>query len=257
MNNDNNSIHDFDFNLICEYFSSMDRQGPGSNSTTLRALSFVDGLTEQSAIADLGCGTDMPTLTLAHHTPCRITALDLFPSFIDKLQSRCQQEGLQHRVNPMVGDMCQLPFSPESIDLIWCEGAIYNIGFKQGLHEWLQYLRPNGYIAVSDAVWLTNQRPTEIEQFWLDAYPEIDTIGAKLSTLQDEGYRPVAMFVLPEDCWTDHFYTPAVKAQEDFLSRHIDNPTAINLVANQRREAELYHRYHRHYGYAFFIAQKQ
>lgn len=28
MSNENKSIHEFDFNLICEYFSSVERQGP-------------------------------------------------------------------------------------------------------------------------------------------------------------------------------------------------------------------------------------
>jgi hypothetical protein len=34
------SIHDFDFKLICEYFSGMERQGPGSPEVTIKALSF-------------------------------------------------------------------------------------------------------------------------------------------------------------------------------------------------------------------------
>lgn len=42
MSNENGSIHDFDFNLICEYFSHMERQGPGSPGMTLRALSFTE-----------------------------------------------------------------------------------------------------------------------------------------------------------------------------------------------------------------------
>ena len=30
MSNENKSIHEFDFSLICEYFSSVERQGPGT-----------------------------------------------------------------------------------------------------------------------------------------------------------------------------------------------------------------------------------
>ena len=55
MSNENKSIHEFDFSLICEYFSSVERQGPGSAETTIKALSFVEGLTDKSLIADLGC----------------------------------------------------------------------------------------------------------------------------------------------------------------------------------------------------------
>jgi len=51
MGDENNSIHGFDFKLICEYFSSMERQGPGSPETTIKALSFIGNLTDESKIA--------------------------------------------------------------------------------------------------------------------------------------------------------------------------------------------------------------
>jgi len=57
MSEANKSIHEFDFDLICEYFSGMDRQGPGSPEVTIKALSFIDNLTEESKIIDIGCGT--------------------------------------------------------------------------------------------------------------------------------------------------------------------------------------------------------
>ena len=38
MSNNNHSINEFDFQLICEYFSSTDRQGPGNESSTLKAF---------------------------------------------------------------------------------------------------------------------------------------------------------------------------------------------------------------------------
>jgi serine/threonine protein kinase len=41
---ENKSIHEFDFNLICEYFSSVKRQGPGGEEETKKALSFMKSL---------------------------------------------------------------------------------------------------------------------------------------------------------------------------------------------------------------------
>ena len=58
MNKENKkSINEFDFSLICEYFSSIDRQGPGSEDMTKLAISYIEGLSADSKIADLGCGT--------------------------------------------------------------------------------------------------------------------------------------------------------------------------------------------------------
>ena len=54
MNDENKSIHEFDVELICEYFSNLERQGPGSPEITINALSFIDNLNDKSLIADIG-----------------------------------------------------------------------------------------------------------------------------------------------------------------------------------------------------------
>jgi ubiquinone/menaquinone biosynthesis C-methylase UbiE len=70
-------------------------------------------------------------------------------------------------VKGIVGSMDNLPFQSEELDLIWSEGAIYNIGFERGLNEWRRYLKPGGYIAVSESSWFTDERPAEINDFWV------------------------------------------------------------------------------------------
>ncbi|MDR2011291.1 MAG: class I SAM-dependent methyltransferase [Bacteroidales bacterium] len=256
MSNENKSIHEFDFNLICEYFSSIERQGPGSPETTVKALSFIDSLTEKSLIADLGCGTGGQTITLAQHVPGQITGLDLFPKFIDLFNQNVNSLNLQNRIKGIVGSMDDLPFKKEELDLIWSEGAIYNIGFQRGLNEWKQFLKTGGYIAVSEVSWFTDNRPDEINDFWLDAYPEIDTIPNKVAQIQKAGYIPVATFILPENCWTEHFYAPQFEAQEIFLKKHAGNKAAEEFVAGQRHEKQLYYKYKAYYGYVFYIGKK-
>lgn len=257
MNNENNStIHEFDFSLICEYFSSIDRQGPGSKEATLKALSFIEGLDARSRIADLGCGTGGQTVTLAQNSPASITALDLFPLFIDKLNERASRLNLTDRISGITGSMDDLPFSEEEFNVIWSEGAIYNIGFRKGLQYWYKFLKKNGYIAVTEACWLTDSRPQEIEDFWMDAYPEIDTIPSKTAQLQEVGYESVVTFTLPEKCWTENFYVPQIEAQKKFLSRHDGDAVAEELVKYMRHEDELYSRFKQYYGYVFFIGKK-
>ncbi|MDR2084471.1 MAG: class I SAM-dependent methyltransferase [Bacteroidales bacterium] len=254
---EHNTIHDFDFNLICEYFALVERQGPGSPETTVKALSFVDNLTEQSRIADIGCGTGGQTMVLAQNVPGKITALDLFPDFINIFNRNAEQLGLHERVKGVVGSMIDpLPFEKESIDLIWSEGAIYNIGFERGFNEWKQYLKTGGYIAASEATWFTDERPDEITDFWMENYPEIDTIPNKVAQIQKAGYIPVATFIIPENCWTEYFFAPCSKVQEGFLKKYAGNKMAEDLIVNQRREQGLYNKYKEFYGYVFYIAKK-
>jgi SAM-dependent methyltransferase len=256
MNDENQSIHDFDFDLICEYYSNFERQGPGSPEVTCKALSFIDSLTDQSHIADLGCGSGGQTMVLAQHAPGRIIGLDLFPLFVDLFNHNAAQLNLQDRVSGVVGSMDNLPFQEEEFDLIWSEGAIYHIGFNRGLKEWRKFLKMGGYIAVSEASWLTPERPAEIAAFWKDAYAEIDTIPNKVAQMQQAGYVPVATFILPDNCWTDHFYATQVKAQEEFLRKHAGNRRAEGLIATERYQAQLYDQYKEFYGYVFYIGKK-
>lgn len=256
MNDDTKSIHEFDFNLICEYFAQIDRQGPGCPEVTRKALSFIDGADTFSRIADIGCGTGAPTLEIARHTNATVVALDLFPLFIEHLNENALKAGLQERVIGVVGNMESLPFQKGEFDLIWSEGAIYNVGFERGLKEWREFLREGGYIAVTEVSWLTEKRPAEIEKFWHEAYPEIDTIPKKTAQMMQAGFEPRAIFVLPQTCWTDHFYTPQKLVQEAFLKKHPGNPTAEELIANQRHEAEMYAAYNAYYGYVFYIGRK-
>lgn len=256
MSNENKSIHEYDFSLICEYFSSVERQGPGSPEVTVKALSFTDNLTNESRIADIGSGTGGQTMVLAQHAPGNITAIDLFPVFIDQLNANAHKQNLQDRVKGIVGSMDNLPFQHEELDLIWSEGAIYNIGFERGLNEWRKYLKAGGYIAVTEASWFTDIRPTEIDDFWMDAYPEIDTIPNKVAQLQKAGYIPVATFILPECCWTENFFVPQAAIQEAFLRKHAGSKAAKDLVEYMLQEARLYAKYKEYYGYVFYIGKK-
>lgn len=248
------SIHEFDFNLICEYFSSIKQQGPGSKETTLKALSFIKGLNKKSKIADLGCGTGSPTMVIAKNTQANIVGVDIFPGFINIFNKNFNK--IKNRVKGIVGSMDKLPFKQEEFDVIWSEGSIYNIGFERGLNEWKKFIKKGGYVAVSEASWFTNTRPEEINNFWNKAYPEIDTISNKVRQIENAGYVPVATFILPEDCWIENFYKPQAVAQKEFLKKYKGNVTVERLISNQRLEAELYKKYKQYYGYVFYIAKK-
>ncbi len=256
MSNENKTIYDFDFGVIYEYFASMERQGPGSPGVTLKALGFIDNLTAESEIADLGCGTGGQTMVLGQHAPGHITGLELSADFVDIFNRNAARLGLQEKVKGITGSMDDLPFGKESLDLIWSEGAIYNIGFKRGLSEWREYLKPGGYVAVTEATWFTDERPAEIHDFWMLHYPAIDTLPANVAKMQQAGYLPVATFILPENCWTDHYFVPAVAAQRKMLAKYPGNKGVEEFIASQRHEARLYDKYKAYYGYVFYIGKK-
>lgn len=256
MSSENQSIHEFEFDLICEYFSNLERQGPGSPEMTIKALSFIENLNRESQIADIGCGTGGQTMVLANNTTGQITGIDLFPAFIDLFNSTAHKLNIQKRVRGIVGTMENLPFQNEELDLIWSEGAIYNIGFERGINEWRKFIKKGGFLAVTEASWFTEERPLEIDEFWKNAYPEIDTIANKVKQMQKAGYIPVSTFIIPEICWTENFYVQQASVQKQFLKKYAGNETVEKFIEYQRHEAELYNNYKEFYGYVFYIGKK-
>jgi len=255
MSNEKHTIHDFDINIIYEYFSNTERQGPGNTEETLKALSFIDGLTEKSKIADIGCGTGGQTMTLGQNTPCEIIGIDVWQDFINKFNQNSLNQNFHNRVKGIVGNMENLPFQEEELDLIWSEGSIYNIGFERGLNEWRKFLKIGGYIAVTENTWFSEERPDEIHEFWQKAYPEIDTIPNKVAQMQKAGYLPIATYMLPETIWTD-YYTKQALNIDSFIKKHKDNKTVEEFASSQRYEAELYNKYKAYYGYMFYIGKR-
>ena len=77
MSKEYNLISDFDYRIIAAFFAGLDRQGPGDDAQTRRALSFIDGLPPRPRIADIGCGTGRQTAVLASALDGPVTAVDL------------------------------------------------------------------------------------------------------------------------------------------------------------------------------------
>lgn len=257
MNKDRENviIEDFDFTLIADFFRRVDRQGPGGDQETLMATFQLPVLGANARIADIGCGTGRQTAVLAEKFDCKIDAVDLFPEMLDGLMARCIRQGIANRVNPIKASMDALPFQTETYDLIWAEGSIFVIGYERGLTYWRQFLKPGGYIAVTECSWLSSKRPENMS--WIaDNLPEIDTIDAKIHQMQAAGYEPVAHFTLPERCWTDNYYAHMPQVMPNFLNDHPDCPAARLFIDRMKREMAYYEANKDTFGYVFYIGRK-
>ena len=243
--------------LLVDFHQDAARQGPGSISETKKALNLMDVRKHDHLnIADIGCGSGAQTITLAQNTDAQITAVDLFPEFLEKLDAKAKELGFQDRIKTVARSMEDLPFGHESLDIIWSEGAIYIMGFEKGVTAWRPFLKTGGFLAVSEISWITNSRPKELETYWLNAYAEIDTVSNKINVLQRSGYAPVAHFILPPYCWIDHYYQPMQERFASFLSRHGHSDMAKALVESNREEIRIYEKYQDFYSYGFYIGRK-
>ncbi len=243
--------------LLVDFHIKADRQGPGSHHDTLKALSFINidsGKTLK--IADIGCGTGAQTIDLAQELNAKITAVDLFPEFLEKLVANSKALGLEDKVTTLEKSMDDLTFGLEEFDIIWSEGAIYNIGFEKGIDQWKRFLKVGGYMALSEITWTTATRPAEIEKHWNTEYPEIDTASNKMHILEKHGFSPVGYFYLPESSWIDTYYKPMQERFDAFLKTHKHSETAKAIVEAEKDEIQKYLKYKKYYSYGFYVAKK-
>lgn len=246
-----------EFQLLIDLHKGASRQGPGGDVETEKAidLAYIDRSVPLK-IADIGCGTGSSTLILARLLNARITAVDFVQDFLDVLETRAQSEGVAENITSLCASMDDLPFEEEEFDVIWSEGAIYNIGFQKGVKDWKRYLKHGGLLIASEISWITNTRPSEIQNYWDSEYPEIDMASSKIKVLEENGYSPIGYFVLPEHCWLDNYYRPMQEGFQDFLDRNGNSEEARAVVEAEAKEIELYEKYRSYYSYGVYIARK-
>jgi SAM-dependent methyltransferase len=243
--------------LLYKPHVELERQGPGSPEMTIKALSFLDDLDKISKVVDFGCGTGGQTMVLAQNVPGKITGVEIYPQFIDAFNLNAKKLNLQERVIGIVGSMDDISLPKEEFDLIWSEGAINYIGYEKALNYWNGFLKKNGYIAFTSPSWLTDERPVEVEKFWThDGSCELETIGDRISIMLKAGYSFISAFILPDNCWTDNYFTPRETATKKHLEKHSGNKEVEDYIENDKHEVELYSKYSRHYGYVFYIGKK-
>ena len=246
-----------EYQLLLDLHKNADRQGPGGDAETWKALDLAQVDTSAPLqIADIGCGTGASTLLLTQLPNARITAVDLFPEFLHELEKRAARTDVTDKISRLPCSMDNLPFDNETFDVLWSEGAIYNIGFTKGIRDWHRFLKPGGILVVSELTWTTGDRPSEIHTYWAEEYPEIETASAKIGILEHYGYAPIGYFVLPEHCWSANYYQPMQNRFKDFLERNGNSDAARAIVEAEKKEIALYESYKTYYSYGVYIARK-
>ncbi|HCZ49815.1 MAG TPA: SAM-dependent methyltransferase [Gammaproteobacteria bacterium] len=246
-----------ELSLLVDLHRDGPRQGPGGDDETRLAIT-LSGLSGRTGlkIADIGCGTGAAALVLAKELDASVIAVDFLPDFLHHLGSVAAREHLDGRIETLAASMESLPFEEQSFDAIWSEGAIYNIGFANGIRAWRRFLKPGGILAVSELTWLTQDRPAALQQYWLRAYDEVDTASAKMAILERHGFAPVGYFALPERCWLDNYYRPMRARLAPFLERHGHSEAATAIAAAQEHEITLYEQHSAFIGYGYYVARK-
>ena len=242
--------------LFYEIHKDIPREGPGDNLSTQRALSLLYDLPEKPKVLDIGCGPGMQTIEMAKHLSGHIIGVDINDSFLEQLNKEARKLDLSHKVETFNMSMFDLDFEEASFDLIWSEGAIYIMGFQEGIKAWQKYLKKGGYLVVSEISWLREDLPLEPKTFWTREYPQMKNISSNIKMIESSGYLPLGHFLIPEHAWWDNYYTPLKDRVKILREKYKGDEEAKQLLDATSYEMDLYKNYSDYYGYVFYIMKK-
>jgi len=239
-----------------ELFSMLPRQGPGDNQSTQEAFRLMEAVSSEPYILDIGCGVGMQTVELASISNGTIVALDNYQPFLDKLMEKAKQAGVADKITPMNQSMLEMKFNNNTFDLIWSEGALYFMGFADGLMKCKELLKKHGYLAVTEMVYLLPAPPVSLQQYFEKEYPDIGDIKSKLVLIEKADFNLIAHFTLPKSAWLDNFYSPMEEVIKPLKKKYTGNEVALRVFEDVQNEINLYKKYSDFFGYEFFIMQK-
>lgn len=234
-------------------FGGMEKLGPGGNVHTLHVLGLLPKQNFDLAV-DVGCGSGRQTLALARELRTLVHAVDSYERFLSDLSQRAKEIGMERLVKTHCMDMKDIPQVFEHIDLLWSEGAAYNIGFRNALSIWASCLAPEGFAVISEMSWLKEQVPDVVRKYFRAGYPDMRSIDENIAAAQSAGYKVIGTHLLPEEAWVEDYYDvlePRAKALVD----HPD-PSVREFAIETVREIEVFQLSENSYGYVFYLLQR-
>jgi len=242
--------------VFSEIYQDLPIEGPGRNKYTKKAFQMLPKL-DKPRILDIGCGSGVPTVELARLSQGEIIGIDIHQPSLDKLTRKIEEAGLSDRIKAVNCSMFNMDFGDENFDIIWAEGSIWIIGFERGLKEWRRLLKPKGFLVVHEMTWLQSNPPQEVRDYWKGYFPGMKTVPESLELVSICGYDLLRHFALPEDAWWILYYSPLEKRIKELRAKYIDDSKALLILDKEQREIEIYKKYYRWYGSAFFVMQKR
>jgi SAM-dependent methyltransferase len=201
----------------------------------------------------MGCGPGRQTLDLQRLAPrARIVAVDNHAPYLLSLRQQLGHRVHRPAIHPVRSDMSRPGLRRGVFDLVWAEGAIYLMGFAEGLRAWRPLLKSGGRLSVSEVAWRRPDPPPAVAEFWLTGSPAIQDNAANLAAARHAGYDILDNFLLPDQAWWEDYYHPLEARLNSLRKTHGHDPALREVIDAEQAEIDLFREYSGYYGYYFY-----
>jgi SAM-dependent methyltransferase len=217
----------------------------------IRLLGEYVRLTPESRVLDVACGKGGPARILAAAYGCRISAVELRPSFAEQARDQAALGGLESLIEVETADASTLTAARERFDAALCLGAAFVWGTIADAAAALRPFVPSGgFVAIGEPFWRQWPLPDGIEDEGLVGLDETRTRFA------GAGFHVNGLIAASEDDW-DHYESLHWRAIEEWLAEHPEHPGAEQLRPAHDRFRSDYFRFKRALlGWAIFVGRK-
>jgi SAM-dependent methyltransferase len=230
----------------------LERLGPGDPQLSEEILSGISNeLPKNPRIADMGCGTGAGALLLAERFQTKVRAVEFSGDFLRQLSERAKERGIGHLVDCVEDDMGNLDWATASVDLLWSEGAAYNLTFEGALKAWRPLMATNGIAVISEMSYFAQDVPAPVRAYWDNAYPAMAEESKNKKRAESCGFGVLGTQRLPSQAWWDSYYGP-LRDKIAALGEPKD-PVMKKVIAETEEEMAYFEAHDAYYGYTFYL----
>jgi len=231
-------------------FSDIERKGPGDDAFTKSILGRLPKIPDNARIVDLGCGTGAGSVLLAQHYRLPVLCVDTSQEFLATLEGHAERLGLTSLITPLQADMGKLNSHEHQFDLLWSEGAAYNLTFDVAMEKWRPLMADGGVAVVSEMSWFGAERPQKVLDYWGEAYPQMASETANIQSAERHRFEVLFTERLPAPSWWKYYYDPLL-AKADALSEGASEKLQ-EAIDETRLETDVFRGGSNHFGYTFY-----
>lgn len=133
----------------------------------------------------VGCGMGFSAYFVAERFGCSVVGVDIAEVSIRKAKERAESLGLGDRVEFRIGDAYDLPFEPDTYDVVITEFVAQFLDMDKAFQELVRVLKPGGMVGINEMY-----RDADIPPAMEEEILEAERIFSELTQLPFSLYSP-------------------------------------------------------------------